>query len=130
MLGLANAAGMSVIGLLLVLAVRRHAGPAALAGLGRATAAGVLAAGWPALAGWAVVRRRAAAAAPPRRARQPPAGHAGRCAWWRCSPRWPTRSTAATSGPLAATLGRRRTDCAGGGRRPQPGAASGGRGSR
>ena len=54
-LGLANAAGMSVIGLLLVLAVRRHAGPAALAGLGRASGAGVVAAAAAALAGWAVV---------------------------------------------------------------------------
>jgi len=54
-LGLANAAGMSVIGLLLVLAVRRHAGPAALAGLGRASIAGVLAAAAAALAGWATV---------------------------------------------------------------------------
>ena len=54
-LGLANAIGMSVIGVLLVLAVRRHAGPEALAGLGRAAAAGILAAGAAALAGWGVV---------------------------------------------------------------------------
>jgi putative peptidoglycan lipid II flippase len=54
-LGLANAAGMSVIGLLLVLAVRRHAGPAALAGLDRASVAGVAAAGVAALAGWGTV---------------------------------------------------------------------------
>jgi putative peptidoglycan lipid II flippase len=51
----AYALGMSVIGLLLVLAVRRHAGGAALAGLGRATAAGIVAAGVAALAGWGVV---------------------------------------------------------------------------
>jgi putative peptidoglycan lipid II flippase len=54
-LGLANAIGMSAIGLLLVLAVRRHAGRDALAGLGRATGAGILAAIVAALAGWAVV---------------------------------------------------------------------------
>jgi putative peptidoglycan lipid II flippase len=54
-LGLANAAGMTVIGALLVLAVRRHCGPGALAGLGRATAVGIVAAGTAALAGWGVV---------------------------------------------------------------------------
>ncbi|MCM4083962.1 murein biosynthesis integral membrane protein MurJ [Paractinoplanes hotanensis] len=54
-LGLANAIGMSVIGVLLVIAVRRHAGPPALAGLGRATAVGVVAATCAALAGWGVV---------------------------------------------------------------------------
>ncbi len=54
-LGLANAVGMSAIGLLLVLAVRRHAGPAALDRLGRATAAGIVAAVVAALAGWAAV---------------------------------------------------------------------------
>jgi putative peptidoglycan lipid II flippase len=54
-LGLANALGMSVIGLLLVLAVRRHAGPSALEGLGRASAAGVVSAVAAALAGWGVV---------------------------------------------------------------------------
>ncbi len=54
-LSLANTAGMSVLGLLLVLAVRRHAGPAALAGLGRATAVGIVAAGVAALAGWGTV---------------------------------------------------------------------------
>ena len=54
-LGLANAAGMTVIGLLLVAAVRRQAGPAALAGLGRATSVGIVAAGTAALAGWGVV---------------------------------------------------------------------------
>jgi putative peptidoglycan lipid II flippase len=53
-LGLANAIGMSAIGLLLVLAVRRHAGGAALAGLGRATGAGILAAVVAASAGYAV----------------------------------------------------------------------------
>jgi hypothetical protein len=46
---------MSAIGLLLVLAVRRHAGRRALAGLGRATGAGIVAAVAAALAGWAVV---------------------------------------------------------------------------
>jgi putative peptidoglycan lipid II flippase len=54
-LGLANTIGMSAIGLLLVLAVRRHAGGHALAGLGRATGAGILAAIAAALAGWAAV---------------------------------------------------------------------------
>jgi putative peptidoglycan lipid II flippase len=54
-LGLAQTAGMSVIGLLLVLAVRRHAGAAALTGLGRATAAGIVAAVAAGLAGWATV---------------------------------------------------------------------------
>ncbi|GLZ02150.1 membrane protein [Actinoplanes sp. NBRC 103695] len=55
-LGLANAIGMSVIGVLLVLAVRRHAGPASLHGLGRATAAGIVAAVVAALAGFFAVR--------------------------------------------------------------------------
>ena len=54
-LGLANAAGMTVIGVLLVLAVRRHAGAEALAGLGRATTVGIVAAGTAAAAGWGVV---------------------------------------------------------------------------
>ncbi|MET0423270.1 MAG: lipid II flippase MurJ [Actinoplanes sp.] len=54
-LGLANAAGMTVLGVLLVLAVRRHAGAAALAGLGRATVAAVVAAAAAALAGWGIV---------------------------------------------------------------------------
>ncbi|WP_436528121.1 murein biosynthesis integral membrane protein MurJ [Actinoplanes sp. HUAS TT8] len=54
-LGLANALGMSVTGLLLVLAVRRHAGRAALAGLLRAAVAAVVAAAVAGLAGWAVV---------------------------------------------------------------------------
>ncbi|MEV0899658.1 lipid II flippase MurJ [Actinoplanes sp. NPDC049802] len=60
-LGLANAIGMSVTGLLLVLAVRRHAGPAALAGLGRAATASVVAAAFAGLAGWGVVRALEAA---------------------------------------------------------------------
>ncbi|MEV6638154.1 lipid II flippase MurJ [Actinoplanes sp. NPDC051470] len=63
-LGLANAIGMSVIGLLLVLAVRRHAGPASLSGLGRAMAAGIVAAVVAALAGWAVARAVAGAMGP------------------------------------------------------------------
>jgi putative peptidoglycan lipid II flippase len=54
-LGLANAVGMTVIGALLVVAVRRHAGPAALAGLARATTVGIVAAGTAALAGFGVV---------------------------------------------------------------------------
>jgi putative peptidoglycan lipid II flippase len=54
-LALGNAAGMSVIGVLLVLAVRRHAGAAALAGLPRAAAAGIVAAVAAALAGRGVV---------------------------------------------------------------------------
>ncbi|GIM96339.1 hypothetical protein Ato02nite_081320 [Paractinoplanes toevensis] len=54
-LGLASAVGMTVLGVLLVLAVRRHAGPEALAGLGRATVVGIVAAGVAALAGRAVV---------------------------------------------------------------------------
>ena len=54
-LGLAQTIGMSVIGLLLVLAVRRHAGAAALAGLGRATAAGIVAAVAAGFAGWGAV---------------------------------------------------------------------------
>jgi len=54
-LGLAAATGTSVIGALLVLAVRRNAGAAALHGLGRATLAGIVAAGVAALAGWGIV---------------------------------------------------------------------------
>jgi putative peptidoglycan lipid II flippase len=60
-LGLANAVGMSVIGLLLALAVRRLAGPAALAGLGRATTAGAAAAVTAGLAGWGAVHGLGAA---------------------------------------------------------------------
>ena len=65
-LGLANSAGMTVIGLLLVVTVRRHAGPDALAGLGRATVVGIVAAGTAALAGWGAVAGtgRLAGAAP------------------------------------------------------------------
>ncbi|WP_045742216.1 murein biosynthesis integral membrane protein MurJ [Actinoplanes rectilineatus] len=54
-LGLANAIGMTVIGVLLVLAVRRHAGPEALAGLGRAVPAAVVAGTLAGLAGWGTV---------------------------------------------------------------------------
>ena len=54
-LGLANSVGMSGIGVLLVLAVRRHAGPGALTGLGRATAAAIVSAVVAALAGWGTV---------------------------------------------------------------------------
>ena len=54
-LGLANALGMTVTGLLLILAVRRHAGRTALAGLGRALVAAVLAAVAAGLAGWGAV---------------------------------------------------------------------------
>ncbi|WP_433790935.1 murein biosynthesis integral membrane protein MurJ [Actinoplanes sp. CA-252034] len=54
-LGLANAVGMTVTGLLLVVAVRRHAGPGALAGLSRALGAAVTAAAVAGLAGWGVV---------------------------------------------------------------------------
>ncbi|MFF5297294.1 murein biosynthesis integral membrane protein MurJ [Paractinoplanes globisporus] len=54
-LSLANSAGMTVLGVLLVLAVRRHAGPAALTGLARATTVGIVAAGIAAAAGYGVV---------------------------------------------------------------------------
>lgn len=54
-LGAANAAGMSVIGVLLVRAVRKKAGPDALAGLARVTVVGIVAAGAAGLAGWAAV---------------------------------------------------------------------------
>nr|WP_250009663.1 lipid II flippase MurJ [Actinoplanes sp. M2I2] len=54
-LGLANAVAMSVIGLMLVVAVRRHAGSGALDGLGRTTLITLVAAGLAALAGRAVV---------------------------------------------------------------------------
>jgi putative peptidoglycan lipid II flippase len=54
-LGLANALGMTVIGVLLVFAVRRIAGPSALHGLGRAAAVSIVAAGVAALAGWGIV---------------------------------------------------------------------------
>lgn len=54
-LGLANALGMTAIGLLLVLAVRRNAGVRSLTGLGRTTVVGILAAVVAALAGWAAV---------------------------------------------------------------------------
>ncbi|MFG1609438.1 murein biosynthesis integral membrane protein MurJ [Actinoplanes sp. NPDC049265] len=63
-LGLANAIGMSVIGLLLVYAVRRHAGAAALSGLGRAAAAGIVAAVVAALAGWSLTRAIASGMGP------------------------------------------------------------------
>ncbi len=54
-LGLAHTVGMTVIGVLLVWAVRRHAGVDALAGLARATAVGIVAAAAAGLAGWAAV---------------------------------------------------------------------------
>jgi putative peptidoglycan lipid II flippase len=54
-LGAANAAGMSVIGILLAHAVRKKAGPEALAGLARVTVVGIVAAAVAALAGWATV---------------------------------------------------------------------------
>jgi putative peptidoglycan lipid II flippase len=63
-LGLANTVGMSAIGLLLVRAVRRHAGVAALAGLLRAAGAGIVAAVVAALAGWGVVTVLASGSAP------------------------------------------------------------------
>jgi putative peptidoglycan lipid II flippase len=55
-LSLASALGMTVIGVLLVVAVRRNAGPAALQGLSRATGVGIVAAGLAALAGWGTAR--------------------------------------------------------------------------
>jgi putative peptidoglycan lipid II flippase len=55
-LALAAAIGMTTTGLLLVAAVRRNAGPAALAGLGRVLGVGIVAAGVAALAGWEIVR--------------------------------------------------------------------------
>ncbi|RZU48882.1 putative peptidoglycan lipid II flippase [Krasilnikovia cinnamomea] len=54
-LGLANTIGMTVLGLLLVLAVRRRAGAAALAGLPRAAGVGIVAAVAAGLLAWAVV---------------------------------------------------------------------------
>ncbi|MEV4352039.1 lipid II flippase MurJ, partial [Actinoplanes sp. NPDC049596] len=54
-LGLANTVGMTVIGVLLILAVRRAAGPSSLAGLPRAAVVAVLGGGAAALAGWGVV---------------------------------------------------------------------------
>jgi putative peptidoglycan lipid II flippase len=54
-LAAANAAGMLVLGALLLLAVRRRVGAAALGGAGRAAAAGLLAGAAGASAGWAVV---------------------------------------------------------------------------
>ncbi|GAB1692973.1 lipid II flippase MurJ [Krasilnikovia sp. M28-CT-15] len=52
-LGLANTVGMTVLGLLLVAAVRRRAGAAALAGLPRATGVGIVAAVAAGLVAWA-----------------------------------------------------------------------------
>ncbi|MEU4428564.1 lipid II flippase MurJ [Actinoplanes sp. NPDC024001] len=60
-LGLANSIGMTVLAVLLALAVRRHAGPGALAGLGRALLAAVVAAGVAAIAGWGTVAALASA---------------------------------------------------------------------
>ncbi|QGN49261.1 virulence factor MviN [Micromonospora sp. WMMC415] len=57
---LANSAGMLVLGALLVVAVRRTAGAAALAGFARAAVAGSAGAVLAALAGWAVSRWLAA----------------------------------------------------------------------
>jgi putative peptidoglycan lipid II flippase len=54
-LAVATAIGMTTTGLLLVAAVRRNAGPEALAGLGRVLGVGIVAAGIAALAGWGVV---------------------------------------------------------------------------
>ncbi|WP_305789976.1 murein biosynthesis integral membrane protein MurJ [Symbioplanes lichenis] len=60
-LGAANAIGMSVLGVLLAVAVRRKAGPHALSGLPRTASVGIVAAVVSGLAGWAVVRGLAAA---------------------------------------------------------------------
>jgi putative peptidoglycan lipid II flippase len=54
-LSLANSVGMVALGVLLVTAVRRRAGAAALAGLPRATGVGILAAVVAGLAGWGAV---------------------------------------------------------------------------
>lgn len=54
-LGLANAAGMTVLAALLAFAVRRHAGAAALSGLTRASVTAVVAGLAAGAAGWAVV---------------------------------------------------------------------------
>ncbi|NJP35314.1 murein biosynthesis integral membrane protein MurJ [Micromonospora thermarum] len=58
---LGNSVGMLVLGVLLVVALRRAAGAAALAGAARAAGAGLLAAVLAALAGWAASRWLAAA---------------------------------------------------------------------
>ncbi|BCJ55838.1 hypothetical protein Asp14428_73130 [Actinoplanes sp. NBRC 14428] len=65
-LGAANAVGMTAIGLLLVLAVRRHAGPRALTGLPRAAVVGIVAAVAAGFAGWGVTEalRHAAGGTP------------------------------------------------------------------
>jgi putative peptidoglycan lipid II flippase len=55
-LTLGNSIGMVLLGTLLVVAVLRRAGRTALAGLDRAAAAGVVAGGLAALAGWLVTR--------------------------------------------------------------------------
>jgi putative peptidoglycan lipid II flippase len=55
-LALAAAIGMTTTGVLLVVAVRRSAGPEALAGLGRVLGVGIVAAGIAALAGWEATR--------------------------------------------------------------------------
>jgi putative peptidoglycan lipid II flippase len=55
-LTLGNSIGMALLGVLLVAAVLRRAGRPALAGLERAAAAGVVAGGLAALAGWLVTR--------------------------------------------------------------------------
>ncbi|MEU8243304.1 lipid II flippase MurJ [Actinoplanes missouriensis] len=54
-LGLANTAGMTVTGILLVFAVRRHAGRSALTGFGRAATTAVVAGLAAGVAGWGVV---------------------------------------------------------------------------
>ncbi|WP_018585812.1 murein biosynthesis integral membrane protein MurJ [Salinispora arenicola] len=53
---LANSVGMLVLGVLLLVAVRRTAGAAALARIGRAGTAGLVGGGLAALVGWAVAR--------------------------------------------------------------------------
>lgn len=62
----ANSIGMSAIGLLLVLAIRRHAGPQALSGLPRVAAVGIVAAVVAGFAGWATTEgvRHAASGTP------------------------------------------------------------------
>ncbi|WP_432954203.1 murein biosynthesis integral membrane protein MurJ [Micromonospora haikouensis] len=60
---LANSAGMLLLGVLLVAATRRAAGPAALAGAGRAGVAGLLGGGLAALAGAATAHALAGAGA-------------------------------------------------------------------
>ncbi len=95
-LALANSIGMLVLGALLVLAVHRRAGAAALAGFTRALLVGLTAGAAAAAAGWAVADALSGGSAAGKPDR-PLARHASPASWWCwCSSRSRTHWTGTT----------------------------------